>query len=196
MTTNTSSLPPLNGLILSGGKSTRMGKDKGLITYHKLPQISHLTNLLTPFCNEVFISAKYKTDYPSHQVIEDQYDFESPLNGIISALVQYPESAWLVIACDMPLIDTESIEYLIKHRTHGSTAVCYQNQESEVEPLFSIWEPHSLLPLQNFQIKGGQSPKKFLATHNVNLVSPVDYMILMNINTTEEFQNLNLKTKK
>lgn len=190
MTSITNNLPPLNGLILSGGKSTRMGKDKALLSYHGIPQLTHLTNLFKSFCDQVFVSAKHKTDYPNYTVIGDNYDIESPLNGILSAINTYPKNGWIVVACDMPLIDQESLIHLIGHRSEDHLATCYRNDQSMIEPLFSIWEPHSLKALLDFQAEGDLSPKRFLETHSVNIISPLDHRVLTNVNTLEEFELL------
>lgn len=191
MTTKVNALPPLNGLILSGGKSSRMGRDKGLLTYHKTSQIAHLTTLLNSYCEQVFISAKRKTDYPDFPVIADQYSIESPLNGILSALILHQKNAWLIIACDMPFIDAESIEYLIKNRLSGKLATCYQNKLDQTEPLFCIWEPQSLPLLSNFQLKDELSPKKFLNANNSTLIHPLDFKVLTNVNTLERYKKMN-----
>ena len=189
MTSKKLDLSPINGLILSGGKSSRMGKDKALLNYHGTSQLAHLTILLKPFCDRVYVSAKYITEYPNHNIIEDQYHMDSPLNGILSALTSYPENAWLVIACDMPFIDTQSIEFLMSYRSLDKLATCYINQKNIIEPLFSIWEPDAQEQLQSFQSNDGLSPRKFLIDNHVNLVKPLDHKVLMNVNTLEEFEH-------
>jgi len=195
VTSIANNLPPLIGLILSGGKSSRMGKDKAQLSYHGIPQLEHLSNLLTSFCDQIFVSAKHKTDYPSYPVIEDKYEINSPLNGILSAIIQYPKYGWIVVACDMPLIKGKSIQYLIDHRAVNKLATCYINEEGMIEPLFSIWEPHSYESLLKFQNNGGMSPRKFLAANNVNLVKPLDYNVLMNVNSLEDFEKYNRPMK-
>ena len=52
------SLSILNGLVLAGGKSTRMGKDKGQISYHGIPQSTYLYNLLKDICDNTFLSIR------------------------------------------------------------------------------------------------------------------------------------------
>jgi len=195
VTSIANNLPPLKGLILSGGKSSRMGKNKALLSYHGIPQLAYLTDLLKPFCDQAFVSAKHKTHYPSYPVIEDNYRIDSPLNGILSSISTYPKNGWIVVACDMPLINEKSIQYLIDHRAVDKLATCYINEEGMIEPLFSIWEPHSYESLLKFQNNGGMSPRKFLAANNVNLVKPLDYNVLMNVNSLEDFEKYNRPMK-
>lgn len=164
-----------------------MGKDKGLLTYYSTPQLEHLTQLLKPFCDQTYVSAKHKSDYPDFSIIEDQYTINSPLNGILSALTSYRANAWLVIACDMPFIDAISIEYLIKYRSIENLVACYQNDEQQPEPLFCIWEPQAFTPLYDFQAVGELSPRKFLSSNVVSLIDLLDPKVLTNVNTLEEF---------
>jgi len=102
----------------------------------------------------------------------------------------FPEYAWLVVACDMPFIDKESLAHLIHRRSTDHLATCYHNNQNMIEPLFSIWEPHALKALIEFQSKGELSPKRFLETHNTNIVTPLDYKVLTNVNTVEQFKKL------
>ncbi|MCB1934435.1 MAG: molybdenum cofactor guanylyltransferase, partial [Nitrosomonas sp.] len=98
---------PLYGLILAGGKSTRMGCDKGALVYHNgKDQVRYLYDVLSQFVAQVFVSVRGKQRSQSHlqgyNVIEDVRNIDSPLNGILSAMDRFPEAGWLVVAVDMP----------------------------------------------------------------------------------------------
>lgn len=181
----------LNGLVLVGGKSTRMGRDKALLNYHGKPQIEYITELLALFCSEVVVSAKQQQLYSNFYVIEDQYDFESPLNGILSAFNYDANKAWLVVACDMPFIDNDGIAYLMAQRDKEQIATCYQNAEQQPEPLFSIYESTCFPLLTEFYKTGNYSPRFFLKNNDVQLVTPKNYNILRNVNSTDEFDRVN-----
>lgn len=175
------------GLVLAGGHSTRMGTDKALIEYHGIPQIEFVYHLLSNHCERVFISSKQHDDYLGYPIIQDAFDFDSPLNGILSALVQHPGKTWLVLACDMPFADTANIEHLISHRDTSKVAACYLNDEDIVEPLFSLWESTAAQPLLDFQKSGKISPKEFLRSNDVELITTLDPIALINVNTKEEY---------
>ena len=118
----------LNGLVLAGGKSLRMGKDKGQISYHGVPQSIFLYRLLDPICEQVFLSIRSDQldQYDnSYRIIVDQDQYRGPFYGLLSAHRQDPEAAWLAVACDVPLIDRESPELLINERdqTRAATAL-------------------------------------------------------------------------
>lgn len=187
----------LNGLILSGGRSSRMGSDKGLLQYHGMPQREFLFRLLTPYCNKVFVSCKSIDDVPSHlNPLPDFYEIESPLNGILTAFQTYPDCVWLVVAIDMPFIDSVSIDYLLQQRKSKKVATCFYDSDGQwPEPLFSVWEPEANPLVADFYKSGNISPRDFLRQHDVNIIPAPDRKILRNINTPEDFEGFNLVDK-
>jgi molybdenum cofactor guanylyltransferase len=178
----------LNGLVLCGGKSTRMGEDKSLIHYHGKSQRDHLVNILKPFCNEVFISAS-KHSKASQSIIPDHFDLDSPLNGILSAFHFDPFAAWLTLPVDMPNIDSKTIQYLIDHRDTHTVATCFLDSDGQnPEPLLTIWEAKAKPLLFDFFNSGEKSPRKFLLENDVCLLKSPVASALVNINTPEELQ--------
>lgn len=178
----------LNGLVLAGGKSSRMGKDKSRIVYHGTPQREFLFALLSRFCLKVYTSCRNGQDVPDNlNPLPDLYSFESPLNGILTAFDKQPDSAWLVVAVDMPNVDEKAIDFLIQNRDASKVATCYYNEETRLpEPLLTIWEPHTLSQLRKFSEAGKISPRDFLSTHNVHTVKTPDHTILKNVNSPED----------
>lgn len=179
---------PINGLILSGGQSSRMGQDKGLIAYHGKPQREHLTELLRKFCNNVFVSCKRASGVPEDlHPLYDRFELDSPLNGILSAFQHDPTGAWLTVPIDMPLVDEAVLHYLVVHRDPRKLATCFYDSDGKnPEPLLAIWESAAAAPLQEFHRKGNISPRKFLQEHDVNLLTPPVPGLHRNINTPEE----------
>jgi molybdenum cofactor guanylyltransferase len=192
MENNTRSSVPGNlfGLILAGGKSTRMGFDKGLIDYHGKPQRDYLRDLLGKYCDQVFTSCKKINDLPiSSNPISDAFQIDSPLNGILSALQFNKTAAWLTVPVDMPMIDGSIIQYLLNHRDQSKTATCFFDSDGKnPEPLFTIWEPSAYEDLQQFYAEGKISPRDFLKQANVHIISVPDARSLININSEEEWE--------
>jgi molybdopterin-guanine dinucleotide biosynthesis protein A len=178
------------GLILNGGRSLRMGQDKGIIPYYGKPQREYLHDLLAAYCHDVYLSCKSTNDTPTFlKPIADRYQLNSPLNGILSAFEHSPSVAWLTIPVDMPLIDTEAIQFLIDHRDSKKLATCYVDSDGEKpEPLFALWEPEAFAYLKTFHTSGEFSPRKFLMTHDITLLKPPSRKIYQNINTPEELR--------
>ncbi|MBT8297765.1 MAG: NTP transferase domain-containing protein [Maribacter sp.] len=186
------------GLVLSGGKSTRMGKDKGLIAYHGKPQREYLYNLLEKVCSKTFMSIREEQlgGIPStFRTIIDDDVFRGPFNGILSAHKKYPDVAWLVLACDLPLIDEKSLRDLIKARKGSASATAFAQKENPLpEPLCAIWEPSALTAAIPYLESGnGSCPRKFLIRNDAHLVFPENAQVLMNANSEVEFKEVMTK---
>lgn len=186
----TTSATKIYGLVLAGGKSMRMGEDKGLISWHGIPQRNYTAQLLEQFCDEVFISCRQEqvTEIgQSFQTIKDNVDGKGPIVGILSAFEKYPDVAWLVIACDLPLIDSETINHLISSRDENVIATTYKSPHDGLpEPLITIWEPSSVDALNSFKEQGYNCPRKVLINSNAKIIEPLSAQALMNANTPED----------
>jgi molybdopterin-guanine dinucleotide biosynthesis protein A len=180
----------LNGLILAGGKSVRMGQDKSLIEYYDKAQREYLFTMLKTFCASVFISCKKTQSIPAHlNPLPDRHDFDSPLNGILTAFAHDAIAAWITVPVDMPLIDVEIISYLLKKRDASKVATCFFDSDGKKpEPLVAVWEPRAYPLLQKFQSAGKISPRDFLSQHDTNIIEIPDRNALANINNPEELK--------
>jgi molybdopterin-guanine dinucleotide biosynthesis protein A len=180
----------MNGLVLAGGKSLRMGRDKGLITLHQKPQREHMFDLLSEVCNKVFVSCNSQQDIPKHlNPLHDRFEINSPLNGILSALTSDPQSAWLVVAVDMPLVTKEVLQHLINNRRRNAAVTCYWDSDHQYpEPLLSLWEAGVHVSLLEFYNRGKKSPREFLMETRTTILEPVTSTLHLNINTQEELE--------
>lgn len=191
----------LYGLVLSGGKSTRMGTDKGLIEYHGRPQREHLYNLLSEVCDRTYISLReeQEANKPSgFATITDENKFRGPFNGILSAHNLHPEVAWLVLACDLPLMDLTALKQLVEERDADKFATSFSNKENPLpEPVCAIWEPKALKTAINYLKAGnGTCPRKFLIKNDTKLVYPKNKNTIVNANSIEDYQDVLLKLQK
>ncbi|UII29826.1 NTP transferase domain-containing protein [Fulvivirga ulvae] len=162
-------VPELYGLVLIGGESRRMGKDKSLISYHSTNQRKHSFDLLSHFCRYVYLSCNTnQAKSITLPFIEDSNNYKGPLKGILSAQEEFREVAWLVLACDMPFVDEEVLSILVKHRDPNAMATCFYH--GFPEPLCSIWEPTSYRVLIDFVNCGNFRPRHFLEKHPANYI--------------------------
>lgn len=183
----------LYGLVLAGGKSLRMGKDKSQIDYHGIPQSIFLYNMLENLCDKVFLSIREEQkDAYEVPFIVDQNRYRGPFNGLLSAHDLYPERSWLVIACDLPLIDLESLELLIRERDAGKMATAMATKKSGLpEPLVAIWEAESLKKAPAYLAQTESScPRKYLLNSEIKLVYPESDSVLLNSNSEEDYQEV------
>ena len=178
-------IAPVKGLVLTGGKSTRMGKDKSELTYHGIPQKEFAKNLLEEFLTETFYSVRAKSE--KQDEIHDTFIGLGPFGGICSALQKDPNSAWLVLATDLPFVNKELIELLLQKRNPSKVATAIKGKGKEFpEPLITIYEPKAYGKLLQYLAQGYSCPRKMLINADVEIVE-VDDALIRNVNTPEEF---------
>jgi molybdenum cofactor guanylyltransferase len=183
---------PLYGLVLAGGKSVRMGYDKSVIQWHSKEQRYYIADLLKTVCDEVFISCRAEQQDQidsNYKTLVDNYEGAGPVIGILSAFKTISNVAWLVIACDLPLMDTETLQYLIKNRNTTGIATTFKSPfDGLPEPLITIWEPSSYEKLQVHISDGYTCPRKALIRNEaqVKMLTPPNPDALMNANTPED----------
>ena len=186
--------PMLNGLVLAGGKSVRMGYDKGTVNWFGKEQRYHVADMLKPFCEEVFISCRSEQKSQiniSYNVLEDTFTGLGPFGAILSAFRQQPDSAWLVVACDLPLLETETFRFLTGQRNPSAIATAFNSPDNEFpEPLITIWEPKSYPVLLAFLAQGYSCPRKVLINSDVNLIQAPSPEALTNVNTPEDLEKV------
>ncbi len=137
-------LSPLRACLLIGGRSSRMGRPKHLIRGEDgATWVEHTANLLSSFVDEVVISGK--GDIPESlnhlQRIPDIPEVAGPLTGILAAMRWNADSCWLLIACDMPNITKEALEWLLASRSLNSFGTVPRlHDDGFVEPLLALYE--------------------------------------------------------
>lgn len=189
----------LNGLVLAGGRSTRMGQDKSGLIYHRKPQREHLTDLLRPYCHTVFWSVNpaqaAQLTENEQPLIVDAFELGSPLNGILSAFQHDPQAAWLVMACDMPLVTAQSLDALINGRDPAKMATVFYDSDGQLpEPLLGIYEPAFGLIVQKAVADGAYSPRQLLRQNDIQLLTAPDVRELTNINDPTARAKLGCRT--
>jgi len=182
----------INGLVLAGGKSSRMGRDKASIQWYGKEQQYYVADLLQSLCNEVFISHRKGQEAVTnnnYKILVDTYSGIGQYGAILSAFQFYPNAAWLVVACDLPLLDKKTLEYLLANRNPDTIATTFQSPYDGLpEPLITIWEPKSYEILLSYLSNGYTCPRKVLIkTNAAHILQPPDKDALMNVNTPEDF---------
>lgn len=179
---------PLHGLVLAGGRSSRMGSDKAMLRYHGgNNQMERTASLLAPLCNQVFISCRREqldsyatTGIPA---ITDSYLDMGPLGGVLSAQRSHPEAAWLVAACDLPFIDQQTLSSLVAGRAPFRFATSFISGNNHApEPLLTIYEPKSRRRLLEQHASGNDSLLSFLRHSRISLIEPELPSALINVN--------------
>jgi len=193
--------PPVHGLVLAGGASSRMQRDKAALVYHGATQLDRVFALLSRHVHPVFVSARRaQADEPSRAgkplILDDPalpgIDREEraggPIVGIRAAFARFPDAAWLVLACDLPFLSDAALGQLLAARDPRRLATAFRSVHDGLpEPLCAIWEPAAAAALAVHQASGSQCPRKFLIRADALLVDPADRRALDNVNTPEEY---------
>jgi molybdenum cofactor guanylyltransferase len=184
---------PLYGLVLSGGYSKRMQQEKALLTYNGKVQVEQCLDLLSELCEKFFVSKRDSQDLGENTfpVITDRFLDFGPLGGILSAMMSNPHAAWLIVACDLPLMTVDVLKNLIENRDPFKMATAYMNADNTFpEPLCAIYEPKAVLRLLNSLALGKRCPKKILANSSIKRLALPFKDALMNVNTPGEYSQL------
>lgn len=185
------SAAPVYGLLLSGGASQRMQRDKAQLNYAGEPQLLRAWRALSAVTERTFVSVREaQRDDPLRAQLPqlvDSYDAVGPVAGILSAQGAYPEAAWLVIACDLPRLDEATLRSLLASRDPSKEATAFTSRFDQLpEPLCAIWEPSSHARLKQRYDNGSYCPRKALIQSDI-LLLPAPGAALDNVNTPEEF---------
>jgi molybdenum cofactor guanylyltransferase len=185
---------PLYGLVLAGGFSSRLGRDKGLLCWNGYPQRQYLLDLIDAIGIPAYLSCRVEQTTSVRvpdQVILDTTSPVGPAGGILSAWERYPDVAWLVVACDMPLIDRELLAYIIQHRDPAVAVTSMASPASgEAEPLLAIWEPGARPMLEASVRNGNFRLRGVLSKLPLTLLPAPWPERLRNINTVEDMKEL------
>jgi molybdenum cofactor guanylyltransferase len=182
---------PLYGLVLAGGRSTRMGRDKAALEYHGRSQLQRAHDLLEKLVTRAFVSVRPdQTRDPLRArfaQIVDHGDAEGPAAGIRAAQEAHPHAAWLVLACDLPWLDVATLQHLIARRDPARVATAFRSRHDGLpEPLCAIYEPSAATALREFLATGRNCPRKLLINSDTLLLDQPGTKALDNVNTPQE----------
>ena len=174
----------MNGLLLVGGRSRRMGSDKSELTFHDgLTKRERGIELLDAVCDQVFVSVRHNEDAADNTIV-DAFGEIGPLGAIASAQQAHPDSAWLVLACDLPLLDESHLKTLCKGRDPSLEATYFTSAtDGFPEPLCAIWEPSTVKAVHSAIDTGKRCPRSLLKQLDGNALPSLGLWPLANINT-------------
>ena len=184
---------PVYGLVLAGGKSRRMGRDKARLMRGEESQLAYVVKLLDPLLERVFVSTRPEQGDDSERSrftqIVDRYDDMGPVAGILSAMEEYPDVDWLVVACDLPNIDAATIHYLLEHRSADKPFTAFSSTHDGLpEPLCAVYLSDSVDIIRTFVADGVYCPRKILIRSDSHLLSQPNPRSLDNVNTPDDLQ--------
>ena len=183
--------PPLRALILAGGRSRRMGRDKSQLSYRgtetELARLARVCREDLGLAVSVSVSAPEDDPLPGAARVVDRFIGMGPMGAIASAFLTDPDAAWLVLACDLPLLGAEDLQRLLEARDlrRHATAARAPSQPWP-EPLVTIYEPRAYRRLLGLLSLGYACPRKLLINGDTLEVPFADESVLYNANTPAE----------
>ena len=190
---------PLYGLVLAGGRSTRMGTDKAALIHPDGRSLARRTYdlLAGAGCVDVVLSLRHDqeipvgfSDLPDLAIIRDPIDSTGgPLVGIVAAMSLHPGADWLVLACDLPRLDAATLSHLVASKHPDELFLSYRSEfDGLPEPLCALYASAALPLLRNTE---SRCPRKVLIRTECRLLDPLVPRALDNANTPDDWQTAN-----
>ena len=188
----------MTGIVLSGGENRRMGTDKAFLKIAGKPMIEHVLTVLRSVACRIIIVTNSPQSYGAYDacVVSDALDKRGPLTGIYSGLLHSQDERNIVVACDMPFLNSRLISYMAELAGDEYDVVLPKIGEF-VEPLHAVYR-RGLLPLVEEHIrKDVRQIKRLFKEVRVRYVmeAEIDFfdperLSLKNINTPEEYKEV------
>jgi molybdopterin-guanine dinucleotide biosynthesis protein A len=186
----------INGYILAGGISSRMGTDKGMMLLNGKPMVEHVIEQLKPAVDKVvIISNNPEYEKLGLEVIPDLIKDIGPAGGIYTALKYSDTNYNFMVSCDMPFITPEAVKFMVQKAIESQIIVPVS--KGQMEPMFGVYSK-DCLTLWSALIEKGLLKLQELVTHfdvlklNVDDNELFSNRLFQNINTREEFEKINL----
>lgn len=178
-----------------------MGRDKALLDRGGRSQLAYIVELLDALVDKVFVSTRpgQKADAERGQYpqIVDRYSDLGPVAGILSALQQHSDVDWLVVACDLPNIDAQTIRELLLHRSGEQMFTAYTSSYDGLpEPLCAVYHCGCGEVVQRFVDDGIHCPRKILIRSKTRLLEQLEPGSLDNVNTPDDLLDSILEVRK
>jgi len=182
------------GIILCGGESKRMGKNKALLKLGNITLVEHLINILKPICDEIILSVNnHELDFLPYIKVNDKINGIGPISGFYSCLLESKTEENIIISCDTPFI-TSTLLNLLKENSQGFEIVIpiFKNQ---IQPLIGLFKKSSLLAIKYHLDKGNYKPINIFENCNTNFLKielenlPKPDFLFLNINNIEDYHD-------
>jgi molybdenum cofactor guanylyltransferase len=184
----------VTGIVLAGGKSLRMGTDKGLMIFRGKPLVQYSIDLLGLFCDRILISTNNQAyRLFGYEMVPDQMEGAGPMAGISACLSNSKTELNLVLSCDMPLADRIIFQTLID-LSDGYSFVVPLDSLGRIEPLCAIYKTDSLKIMQKQLTSQNFRMTELFRHASARMVAPEEYSgqfqdkWFMNVNTISDLE--------
>ena len=183
----------ITGIVLAGGKSSRMGSDKGLLTIYGKMFVEHVVDAMKPLVDNIIIVSNNKMyDQFGYERIEDEIINSGPMAGLYSGLKHSESEYNLVLSCDIPLIKTKVLKKLTDTDYRNYDVVQIQSQHKTM-PLIAVYKKQCMdkcLELLEQDEKRLRAAVSQLKSKTILIESELDNFV-RNVNTKEDLKEIN-----
>ena len=189
------SIKDVTAIVLAGGNSSRMGKEKAFLEIGGRFLIEYVYNQLLAYFEVILISANNKEKYSflGAEVIPDKIPGTGPLMGIASALEASKSEINFIIACDIPDIDISYVKKMI-HECKDYDGVVPIKRKSKYEPLYAVYKKSMLKAMNEVLSSGNNKISEVFKLCNLKYITLKDTSRLKNLNTVKDYEEY-LNTK-
>jgi len=176
-------------IILAGGKSSRMGTEKGMLSINDQTMLEHICKQLRGTFSQILISAgdAEKHSFAGFEVVRDKISGQGPLMGIASALEASANEINFVVACDIPHIEMDCVRKMLTE-AKGADIVVPTTDDRKYEPLFAIYRKSALDAIKRTLRKGERKISEVFDKCEVKYIDLGKADWLININTLAEYE--------
>lgn len=192
----------LSAVILAGGKSSRMKRDKAFIEFNKEKLINVIGKKFSEFCDEILVSVGKNIDSKKYKklinfnakIVNDKIENKGPIIGILSSFKVAKNEYVAISSCDSPFIKKEVYEFLLKKAKNKDGAVV--KVEKGFEPLHAVYKREEMIKaIENVLKEGKTSPLDCFEYLNLTFISENEIrkidknlQTFVNINTEEDLK--------
>lgn len=182
--------PDLSAIILAGGNSTRMNRNKANMKISGVSLIERTYRSLEQYFEEIIISSKSGVmfDFLPHKVAVDEKPDRGPLMGILSGLKASKNPVNFVIACDIPEINYSFVDEMISYVKEYDIVVPVTG-ENKYEPLFAFYNKSLIPTIENLLIHGSRKISKLFSECKTKYLQMKNRKWFLNLNTIEDYND-------
>ena len=186
----------LTGVVLAGGRATRMGgQDKGLLPLQGKPMVAHAVQRLTPQVDTLLINANRNIDqyqqYAAQVVRDDLEGFQGPLAGMLAAIAVARSDYILTVPCDSPLLAADYAARMLRELRQHKADICVASDGERLQPVFALIATALQNDLHAFLSAGERKIDRWFARHRMVQADFSDTPAMFrNINTPQELAAL------
>ncbi len=194
-------MQPITGIVLAGGKSSRMGRDKALLPIDGVPMLRLVCDRALSVCDQIYVVTPWQERYQNLlpakcefvDEIQPQGENNAPILGFAQGLAQVNTHWVLLLACDLPRLQAQGLQEWVKQLSNSHAIAFLPRHAKGWEPLCGFYRHDCLTSLTDFINQGGRSFQDWLKLQPVQALTVTDAQMFFNCNTPDDVLAIDVK---